>query len=183
MSNYICRSTQFSTPERDVINILVPTSHTFHAGQVIMVKNLVAAGTLAGNHSVWEAVEAATADLGLQAALIINGGDFEQLADGRRPEGNPDYTSSGYAYNAGDVAPAIILELNNEFELSADVVGGTPTVGQYLEPADGQAYLQVKGSRTSGVTSALKVLALKNFRSGGNFGGSFISTYVARVVA
>lgn len=179
MANYLCRLTGFRPVDSHVIDVLVPTGSTYRAGQVIMVKNLDT--SITGNQRVWEAVVPATAELGRYAAVILGGGDFEQLSDGRRPEGNPDYTT--YSYAAGQVAPALILFPGNELEISQDSLDGSSiAVGNYLEPADGVNYLHKVTTRTSGVKSAAKVLALNNFRAGGMFGASFISTFIVKVL-
>jgi len=180
MANYICRYTGFNPVDRDVINVLVPVGEEYRAGQVIVVNNLVVVGTLAGNISVWEGVTPATAHLGKYVAVVINGGDFETMSDGRRPEGNPDYST--YSYKAGDVAPAIMLAVGNEFEISADSISGSAAVGKFLEPTDGVDYLTVVDTRTVGTLCAAKIIALNKFRSGGNFGGQFLDTVICRVL-
>lgn len=188
MANNLCRYDGFKPLDRDVIDVLVPAGVEYKAGQVIMVSELVpaaGAGSIYGNQKVWKGVAPATANLGLRAALIVNGGEFETLADGRRPEGNPDYTT--YSYKSGDVAPAIILSEQNEFEISFDSIDGdgAPSVGDFLEPANEKDNLVIVAKltgRTSGVKSALKVLKINDFRAGGLFGAKFFSTVIARVV-
>jgi hypothetical protein len=180
MANYVCRYTGFKPLDRDIINVLVPAGEELKAGQVVMVKTLVSGSTIYGNKTVFESIAPATADLGLYPALILNGGELEELADKRRPEGNPDYTTFGY--KAGALAPAIILFPGNEIELSFDAIDGVPAVGKFLEPADGEDFLVVANTRTSGVKSALKILATNKFRAGGLFGTGFYDTVIAKVL-
>jgi len=178
MANYICRPAGFKVLDRDVVSVLVPTGETYYAGQVIMLVNLDT--SLSGNLEVWEAVTPATAHLEKYAALIVNGGEFETMADGRRPEGNPDYSTFGY--QAGAVAPAIIMAVGNKFEISTDAISGSAAVGKFLEPTNAVDYLTVVDTRTSGTLCAAKILALKKFRAGGNFGATFLDTAVVQVL-
>ena len=58
----------------------------------------------------------------------------------------------------------------------------SPAVGKFIEPVNGAYAGSIVDTRTSGTTSALKVIATKNFRMGGMFGYQFIDTVVATVV-
>ena len=167
MANYLCRATNPRVPDYLVKKVSVPADTTLHAGDIVMLKALDS--TIADNYQVYTGSKPATADLGLRAAIIINDG-FETLADGRRPEGQPDYTQ--YIYQV----PGL------DFELSTDVIEGTFTAGQYIEPVNGAYKGAVKATRTEGTKSALMMLAKKNFRMGGMFGYQFIDTVVATVV-
>ena len=93
MANYLCRATNPRVPDYLVKTVSVPTGKTLHAGDIVMLKALDS--TIADNYQVYTGSQPATADLGLRAAIIINDG-FETLADGRRPEGQPDYTQYIY---------------------------------------------------------------------------------------
>lgn len=182
MANRLCRVVG-KVPDYAVVMVKVPAATTMYAGDVIAVSALDSG--IANNYQVFVGTKPATANLGDRMAIIINDG-FEQMTDGRRVEGNPDYTQ--YSYGAGEVVTAVFLLEGLTFEISDDCV--TPisqtaiVVGDFFEPVDGayKASVIAKATgRTSGVTSALKVIALKDFRTGGNFGGGFISTSVARV--
>ena len=177
MANYLCRATNPRVPDYLVKKVSVPTGKTLHAGDIVMLKALDS--TIADNYQVYTGSQPATADLGLRAAIIINDG-FETLPDGRRPDGQPDYTQ--YVYQAGDVVTAIMLVPGLDFELSTDVIDGTFTAGQYIEPVDGTYKGKVAAARTETTKSALMMLAKKNFRMGGMFGYQFIDTVVATVV-
>lgn len=177
MANYLCRATNPRIPDYLVKKVSVPTGATLHAGDIVYLKALDS--SIDNNYQVYTAGKPATADLGLRAAIIINDG-FETLSDGRRPEGQPDYTQ--YVYQAGDVVTAILLVPGLDFEISTDAISGTTAVGSYVEPVDGAYAGAVKATRTSGTTSALKMIATKDFRMGGQFGYQFIDTVVATVV-
>ena len=177
MANYLCRATNPRVPDYLVKKVSVPTGVTLHAGDIVYLKALDT--NIDNNYQVYAAGKPATADLGLRAAIIINDG-FETLPDGRRPDGQPDYTQ--YTYQAGDVVTAILLVSGLDFEVSTDAISGSVSVGSFVEPVDGQYAGKVVASRTSGTTSAMKVLATKNFRIGGQFGYQFIDTVVATVV-
>lgn len=178
MANYLCRVTNPRIPDYMVIKVSVPAGQTLHAGEIVPVKALDT--TISDNYQVFSGTQPATADLGLQMALIINDG-FETLADGRRPDGQPDYTQ--YTYNAGEVVAAILLVPGLVFEISTDCITGTPAVGSFLEPTNGSYGLSVKATQTAGTKSSLKMLNVsKNFRMGGQFGYNFLTTVIAMVV-
>jgi len=178
MANYVCRAANPRIPDYLVIKVRVPASTTIYAGSIIAVTTLDTG--ISNNYQVYVATKPATANLGVRMALVINDG-FETLSDGRRPEGQPDYTQ--YSYIAGDVVTAILLVPGLTFEISDDCISGSTTLGCYIEPVDASYLPTVKVSRTSGVKSALRVDYIdKNFRLGGNMGGQFAATNVAIVV-
>lgn len=177
MANYLCRATNPRVPDYLVKKVSVPTGATLHAGDIVMLKALDT--TIADNYQVYTGTKPATDDLKLHAAIIINDG-FETLADGRRPDGQPDYTQ--YVYQAGDVVTAIMLVPGLDFELSTDTFTGSFAAGSYIEPVDGVYAGAVKATRTETTKSALMMLAQKNFRMGGMFGYQFIDTVIATVV-
>jgi hypothetical protein len=178
MFNYICRPVT-PVPDYLVVNATVPAATTFYAGEVILVNTLDA--SISGNLSVYASTQPATANLGKQMAVIINGG-FEELSDGRRPEGQPDFTQ--YTYSAGTVFTAIILTSAMRFEISNDSVNLnslTPTAGQVLYPVNAANTLTLGTTVPAGTYSSLSVLAPKYFRLGGQFGAQFASTMVVVV--
>lgn len=177
MANYLCRVANPRIPDYTVVKVVVPASTTIYAGSIIALTALDTG--ISNNYQVYTGTRPATANLGVRMALVINDG-FETLSGGRRPEGQPDYTQ--YAYVAGDVVTAILLIPGLTFEISDDCITGDAAVGKYLEPVDGSYLTSIVASRTTGTTSALKVLfAGKNFRMGGQMGGQFITTNVCSV--
>lgn len=179
MANRICYPVT-DVPKYAMRNVRVPSGKTYYAGDVLLVNALDSGSDLYKNRTVFTPVEPATANLGTRMAIVINGGNFEQLSDGRRPEGQPDWTQ--YSYNAGDIMPVLILLPGFIFEISTDCIGsGTPTVGYSIHPVNGATKMTTASTTPSGTFSSFNTLALKDFRAGGNFGASFISTVVAEV--
>lgn len=157
---------------RLVVSGSVPAGKTLTAGQVISVGTID--NTIGGNYSVYSGiapVDVKTATL----AVVINGG-FEQLPDGRRPEGQPDYTQ--YVYNAGEVFTAVVLDRNLRFQITKDAlaVGANPVVGQYLVATNALNTLTSGATITS--SDCLLVEGTKYFRTGGVFGWDMIPSYV-----
>jgi hypothetical protein len=175
MANRICRPVT-KVPGYLVLNATVPTGQTLYAGDVVLVNTLDT--NISGNYNVFASTQPATANLGKQMAIVINGG-FEQLADGRRPSGQPDY--SQYSFAEGEVITVVLLVEGLRFELSYDGITGTPTLGYSIHPVNGAFKPSTAATTPAGTYSSLKTLALKNFRAGGIFGGKFISTVVAMV--
>ena len=104
------------------------------------------------------------------------------MPDGRRPDGNPDYTQ--YDYLPGDVVTAISLLPETKFEISYDSIMAETDikVGGYLVPEDGgRKLLYVDMLEETNSKTCLVVEALKEFRLGGLFGAEFTKTVVARV--
>lgn len=113
-------------------------------------------------------------------AIVISGGNFEELADGRMPDGQPDYTQ--YVYNAGKTAPVLFLEPRVIFYLSDDCIGTEGVVGDYLTgDADSYNVIMSQDVPTGHLTVA-KIQAKHNFRLGGMFGGEFTTGNVCRVL-
>lgn len=123
-------------------------------------------------------------------AIIINGG-FEKLSDGRRPEGQPDYTQ--YKYTAGDVASAIKLLPETKFEITPDGLSNfsdflaalnadeSSIAGTWLYPTVNQSNLTWTNDFSVITTKVyLIVEAVKDFRIGGMFGNDFAKTLVVR---
>jgi len=176
MANYVSRP-MTEVPDYLVGTVIVPTGTTLYAGNIVFAD--VADTTISGNYSVFSAATPVTGTLGKQMAIVINGG-WEQLPDGRRPEGNPDYTQ--YTYNAGEIATIVFLTPKMRFEISYDCITGTPTAGGVLYPVNASNVLTYNASTVpSGTFSSFNVTALKNFRLGGKFGAQFASTVVAMV--
>ena len=167
--------------------VCVPASELngMHAGQVVVAENLdTKLGN--GNYDVYvpEKVQDATKQ---NIAIILDGG-FETLADGRRPDGNSDYTQ--YTFKPGEVVTAHRLLPEVRFEVSKDACGSTvkeqsPVVpGDKLIPENGQFDLKYEAKGTP-VTAKnyLMVEATKYFRVGGQSGMEFATTFVVRANA
>ena len=175
MANRICRPVT-KVSDYLVLNATVPAGQTLYAGDIVLVNSLDT--NISNNFNVFASTQPATANLGKQMAIVINGG-FEQLADGRRPEGQPDY--SKYSFSEGEVVTVILLAQGLRFEISYDCLTGTPAVGNSIHPVNGAFKPATAASTPAGTYSSFTTLALKNFRIGGLYGAQFINTVVAIV--
>lgn len=158
------------------------------AGNIVELSSL--ATTIGANYEVFVATQPATANLGnTDFAMVVNGGAFETLPDGRRPEGQPDFTQ--YTYQAGDIAPVVYLDRHLMFEIAiTQVTGGTTAtpssdIGKYIIPANGTNVGAVSATNDS-VGNSLKIIGVKYFPLGGAFGGvlssGFAPTYICQGV-
>lgn len=175
MANRLARPIT-AVPEYAVLNFIVPTGKTYYAGDVFVLNTLDT--NLTNNFSTFAPTEPATANLGNQMAIVINGG-FEQLSDGRRPEGQPDFTQ--YSFVAGDVVTAVLLVQGLRFEISTDCFTGTATVGYSIHPVNAATKMATASATPAGTYSSLTTLAKKYFRIGGLFAAQSINTVVAMV--
>ncbi len=163
-------------PEKDVFLARVPADTTIQAGAIVDLSTLDTA--IPNNYQVYVASKP-TADSKM-LGIVINDG-WEQLADGRRPDGQPDYTQ--YEFHAGDVVCVVALEDYMRFEISEDALDAeaNPSVGKYLKIQANKYALT--NDNSAGI---MRVEASKFLRAGGQFGGSlasgFIPTYVCMVV-
>ena len=185
MAKHYVSRTVTENPGYMQAQIRVPANVKLHAGQVVVAEALDAA--LRGNYSVYAPTQVADATKE-DVALILDGG-FETLADGRRPDGQPDYTQ--YTFGEGEVVTAFRLNVPNpKFEISIDAcddtvtaaaTAGTLVVGDNLIPKNGQ-YELTYSAKAEAVTAKnyLTVEALKFFRLGGASGSEFASTLVVR---
>lgn len=184
MANYLARVASPRVPDYAIIKAIVGTGETLNPGSLVALTALDTAILTENNYQVFAATKPATANLGEMMAIVINDG-FETLADGRRPDGQPDYTQ--YTFKEGEVVTCVLLVPGLMFEISQDcVTSGTSAVaGDIIEPVNnsymGNRIASATG-RTEGVMSGLKVLTTKYFRMGGMFGGNFITTIVAMAV-
>ena len=181
MEHYICRPVT-ELPAYMQANFRVPEGTQVYAGEIYMAKTLDT-DLGYGNWSVYlpEVIEDVSKEV---PAIVLNGG-FETLNDGRRPDGQPDYTQ--YTFNEGEVVTAHRLLPEVRFEISVDACDATVSgasglaVGDNLIPANGKDVL-VYSAKATTVTAKnyLTIEAIKYFRLGGQFGGDFAKTLVVR---
>ena len=183
MANYLCR-TVTELPGYMQVNFIVPEGTQVYAGEIYM-GNQLEENTHFDNYTVFlpEVIENISKEI---PAIILNGG-FETLPDGRRPDGQPDYTQ--YTMKSGEVVTAHRLIPETRYEVSFDacdntVVAGTVKPGDNLIPKNGQYELSYSAKATE-VTAKnyLKIEAIKYSRLGGQFGGDFAQTMVVRAKA
>lgn len=182
MANYIAR-TVTENPAYMQAQIKVPAGETYHAGQVVVAEALD--NSIRGNLSVYAPTK--VADITKEDIAIILNNGFETLTDGRRPDGQPDYTQ--YEFRAGDVVTAHRLLPQTRYEISIDscaqsVKDATIVPGDNLIPKNDSLELEYSAKATA-VTAKnyLTIEATKFFRLGGLYGEQFASTLVVRAKA
>ena len=183
MEHYICR-TITELPGYIQAQFRVPENTEIVAGEVFNAEELY--NNTYGNYTVY--LPTLMEDVNDEPAIIINN-SFETLNDGRRPDGQPDYTQ--YTFGEGEVVTALRLNVPNpKFELSVDacddtvsaaLAAGTLVAGDNLIPKAAQYELTYSKKGTA-VTAKnyLTVEALKFFRLGGKSGGEMANTLVVR---
>ena len=103
----------------------------------------------------------------IRYAIIVNQG-IEELADGRRPEGQPNFTS--FTFKAGMVLHAVVLGYNMiPFVISQNQIDGTPAAGKFLAPQTGSHKLKVVEAKTAIGTLAIEKVNVE-IPMGGMFG-------------
>lgn len=183
MANYLGMNMQ-NVPEYKVHNVLAPAGG-LKAGNIVMLGGVPTGGSaIDGNYQVLSAVQPTTANMVTnKIAVVVTGGNFETLDDGRLPEGQPNYLQ--YEYKEGQVAPVVLLDDGMIFQISDEALTSATaaTVGGFIVPANGTYNATSVATATdTNYKQALKIVAKKNFRMGGQFGGNFITTSVAMAV-
>lgn len=162
-------------PDHLVFTASVPAGQTIQAGAVLTLEELdVTFG--ARNVDVYKG--AAPSDIQTQRfGLVINGG-FEQLPDGRRPEGQPDYTQ--YEFKEGDVVTIVMIDNYVRFEISYDAIkNATATAKNFLIPVQDEYALVNNASHATAKCYLRVETAGEYLRAGGLFGAEFIKTVIA----
>ena len=178
MAHYICR-TITETPGYMQAQFKVPEGVQTYAGDIFLAETLDT-DIEYGNWLTFEPGE--LDDITKEVPVIVLNGGFETLPDGRRPDGNNDWTS--YAFESGEVFTAIRLLPELRLEISYDSIKNKNDIDGlgYLIPEVGSSSLRFVKTLSNVETKVyLKVEALKEFRLGGLFGGEFAKTLVARV--
>ena len=177
MENRVCYSVT-EVPEHLVGTITVPAGG-LKAGDVVVVT--VADNTIEKNFTQYYATKPSAENLATETlAIVISGGNFDDLVDGRLPDGNPDYTT--YVYEAGTTAPVLFLEPRMKIFISDDALATDANVGDLLYGVSGDNKLGVGTEAPEGVLTKLVVEAKREFRTGGLFGGTFVSGNICRVL-
>lgn len=157
--NYIC-DVRDTAPALNVVN--VKAEETLKAGDVVAINTLVADDE---NREVYAATMPAEGDI--RYAIIVNQG-IEELADGRRPEGQPNFTA--FEFKAGTVLHAVILGYAPiPFVIADNQIDGTAEVGKYLVPEAGQHKLKVSATAATIGTLAIEKVEVE-IPMGGMFG-------------
>ena len=177
MAQYLCR-TVTELPAYMQANFIVKEGTQINAGDVYVAKELNE--NLHGNWTVYNAdmIEDVSKEI---PAIVINN-SFETLADGRRPDGQPDYTQ--YSYEEGEVVTAIKLLPEIKMEISFDIIQNRNDIESkgYLIPENGTNLLRFVSTIDDVNSKVYFVIeALKHFRCGGAMGMGFIDTMIVRV--
>lgn len=177
MANRICRPL-IKVEERSVVKVEVPSGATLYAGDVILCETLDT--TDSDNIEVYAGAQ--VSNYTTQVPCIIINQGFETLSDGRRPEGQPDF--SQYTYTEGDVVTAIRLHNDLLFFISNDCLDNTgvvaPAAGVVLIPQNTDYQLATAASVGSSL-AGLTVEKVTTQGVGGQFGSTFATGVVARV--
>lgn len=177
MANRVCYP-MTDIPEYLIGKVTVP-SGGLKPGDVVVVNTIDS--TIANNVEVYVATKPTTSLLANEAlAIVISGGNFEKMSDGRLPDGNPDYTT--YEYLEGDVAPVLFLEPRVIFYLSDDCLAAAAEANQYVYGANNSYGLVKNAAVPNDILTVAKVQAKLSFRLGGMFGGEFVTGNVCRVL-
>ena len=183
MEHYICR-TVTENPGYIQAQFRVPENTEIVAGEVFKAEYLD--DSIYGNYTVYlpelmESVED-------EPAIVINNG-FETMNDGRRPNGQPDYTQ--YVYKAGEVITAVRLVPDVRFELGTDGLDNvedllaqdaSKIIGTWLYPTINSSSLIWTDDFDDIDTKVyLYIENIKWFRLGGKSGSQFAYTLIVRV--
>lgn len=182
--NYICR-TVTENPGYMQVKFIVPEDIEIVAGEIFVPKTL----DIDLGYGNWDVYTPENVENAMDIPAIILNGGFETLADGRRPDGNADYTQ--YIYREGEVISSILLLEGIKLELSPDNISNYEefeaalsdnVVNTYLYPEIGTSSLKwTKNLEDIDTKVYLLIEATKYFRLGGLFGSGFANTLIVRV--
>ena len=183
MEHYICR-TVTENPGYIQAQFRVPQNTEIVAGEVFNAEELY--NNTYGNYTVY--LPTLMQDINDEPAIIINN-SFETLDDGRRPEGQPDYTQ--YVYKAGEVITGVRLVPGIKFELGTDGLDNVEDllaedpekiIGTWLYPTVNSSSLIWTNDFDDIDTKVyLYIENIKYFRLGGKFGSQYAYTLIVRV--
>lgn len=162
--------------EKLVETVIVPSGQTWTAGDVCIAETLVS-----GSKKVYTGalVGALTDDI-----CFIPDQRFEQLTDGRRPEGGNMLTD--ITFKAGDAITVIRADRNMKYEIAVDKLDNTgvvaPAAGVYLIAQVGDAQLKTVATLGGTEKVVLKIEAVASVPTGGQMGLGFSSSVIARVI-
>lgn len=182
MFHYICR-TVTELPGYMFALIKVPEGDSMAAGEVYKAETIDT--TIPGNTTVY--VAEYVTDKNDLPVIALND-SFETLLDGRRPDGQSDYTQ--YVYNEGEVINSVRLDKNVKLELGTDTLSNQLDMKDIDDTnlKDTWLYINNEGRLTwsnsfANVSSRVYFVieAVKYFRLGGQSGMEFARTLVVRV--
>ena len=175
MANYLCYPLM-EGQEYEVVRLKVATGVTLRPGDIVLAETVDTGIT--DNLEVYASTPVSdyTSD---KPCIVINQG-FEKTSDGRRIEGNPDYST--YSFTAGDVITAIRLNKGQRYQISDDCIDVSTTLaaGVKLIPQNADYDLLSAASAGSSAVS-LNIDARNSIGIGGNMGMTYLDTSIARV--
>lgn len=170
--NYICEP-RYTVPA--IITVNVQCEEELRAGDVVAINELVDS---ADNREVYKATKPAAGDI--RYAIIVNQG-IEELEDGRRPEGQPNFTT--FTFKAGTTLHAVMLGYDPvPFAISNNQIDGEATVKQYLAPQDGSFKLKAGAAAVEGKPNLVVEKVDVETPMGGLFGMAVEKTTFATVL-
>jgi len=156
--------------------VVVPAGATLTAGDIILAETLVT-----GSNKVYAGTQ--VTDITADEPLIIIDQRFEELSDGRRPNGGNMLTDIEFV--AGDKVHAIRLLKNMKYEIAVDKIANAgvvaPAAGVFLIPENGEWKFATSATIGTAIV-ALKIESTPSVATGGNLGLGFSSSVIARVV-
>lgn len=179
--NYICQLITPRANSRFISKVTTPAGG-LKGGDILVLDELD--NTILGNYEVYLAKTPNAQNISSKfLALVVNDG-FETLADGRRPDGNPNYYE--YVNNAGETATVVFLGKHLKFNIGFDCISentrNIAVVGNYLIPVANTTTLSASANVPNGISVALRILANHNTPVGGNYGGGFASSLICEPV-
>jgi len=168
----ICYALHKEIDEKLVEVVVVP--ETVVAGNVLVAEALVA-----GSTTVYAGTK--VADITAEKPLIIIDQGFEELEDGRRPDGSNMVTDIKFV--AGKRVHAIRFDQDMKYEIATDVIETTitPVVGKFLIPQNGSLELAVADTLGTALVG-FKIEAVSTIPVGGNVMAGFTASVIARIV-
>lgn len=110
MTHRICYP-MIDIPERCIVTVTTPKGGLF-VGETFLVDNID--DTIEGNFTQYVPTLPTDDNLRFDSlGIVISGGNYYTMLDGRKPKGEPDYTK--YQYKEGETAPVLLLEPRNNF--------------------------------------------------------------------
>lgn len=189
-NNFICKPVT-ELPEYMYIQVTVPNEFLdfgIPAGLIVSAEELYNDNFISGNSQVYKSKVFDNSDNSEIPAIVLNGG-FETLSDGRRPNGQPDYTK--YLYSSKDIITAVRLLPETKFELSPDVLINPNDVynavynkedisNTYITYGEEGGFIWTESKSLLRSKVNFVVEGYKWFRLGDEFGSNYCLTLIVR---
>ena len=121
--NHIAK-TNVELPSYVFAQIQVPTGLPLYAGEIYMAETLT---NTIGNYNIYDPMT--LTDVTKQVPCLLLNGNFDELPDGRRANGNPNYGT--YKYRVGEIANTLRLNVPEmSVEISTEALNPEVTLPQ-----------------------------------------------------